>query len=150
MFSTKFFVRRAERLRAVSRLRGILEDESKTATYKFALLRAVADVNIEAPGRARFLARNEWQPTPESEVDWVAIPFSLIVERWLDYFWALTAGEGPAPRQIQGSRPLGFGASLSRLRRPVTCISSIARPSGASAKSTTMSPLTLTLCNRVS
>lgn len=113
---TLVFVRRAERLRAVSRLRGILEDESKTATYKFALLRAVADVNIEAPGRARFLARNEWQPTPMSEVDWVAIPFSLVVERWLDYFWALTAGEGPAPRQIQGSRPLGFGASLSRLQ----------------------------------
>ena len=113
---TLVFVRRSERLRAVSRLRGILEDESKTATYKFALLRAVADVNIEAPGRARFLARNEWQPTPESEVDWVAIPFSLIVERWIDYFWALTTGPGPAPRQIQGTRPLGFGASLSRLQ----------------------------------
>lgn len=113
---TLVFVRRTERLRAVSRLRGILEDESKTATYKFALLRAVADVNIEAPGRARFLARNEWQPTRESEVDWVAIPFSLVVERWLNYFWALTAGEGPTPRQIQGSRPLGFGASLSRLQ----------------------------------
>lgn len=113
---TLVFVRRAERLRAVSRLRGILEDEAKTATYKFALLRAVADVNIEAPGRARFLARNEWQPAAGVETDWVAIPFSLVVERWLDYFWELTAGTGPAPRQIQGSRTLGFGASLSRLQ----------------------------------
>ena len=113
---TLVFVRRAERLRAVSRLRGILEDEAKTATYKFALLRAVADVNIEAPGRARFLARNEWQPVAGIDADWVAIPFSLVVERWLDYFWELTAGTGPAPRQIQGSRPLGFGASLSRLQ----------------------------------
>ena len=113
---TLVFVRRSERLRAVSRLRGILEDEAKTATYKFALLRAVADVNIEAPGRARFLARNEWQPAAGIETDWVAIPFSLVLERWLDYFWELTAGTGPAPRQIQGSRTLGFGASLSRLQ----------------------------------
>lgn len=75
---TLVFVRRAERLRAVSRLRGILEDEAKTATYKFALLRAVADVNIEAPGRARFLARNEWQPVAGIDADWVADRKSVV------------------------------------------------------------------------
>lgn len=113
---TLVFLRSGERQRAVSRLRGILEDEHKTATYKFALLRAVADINIEAPGRARFLLPSERPPQGSPDLEWAAIPFSLVVERWLDYFWHLRAGHGTAPRQIGGGRAVAFDQKLDALR----------------------------------
>lgn len=113
---TMVLVRAAGRLKAERRLLGVLEDDRKTATYKLALLRAVADINIAAPHRVRFQRLDD--PTAavrNLEPELAAIPFSIVIERWLEYYWRLTYG-ADAPRQIVRGRVLGFEASLETLR----------------------------------
>lgn len=71
----------------------IIEQESKTSTYKFALLRAVIDL-ISAQS-----------PHIEDRETHVAIPVLLISDKWLFYYWDLIAN-GYA--QIHQNRSLVF------------------------------------------
>lgn len=80
----------------------IIEQESKTSTYKFALLRAVIDL-ISAQS-----------PHIEDRDTHVAIPVLLISDKWLFYYWDLIAN-GYA--QIHAGRSLVFEERLRALQQ---------------------------------
>ena len=71
----------------------IIEQESKTSTYKFALLRAVIDL-ISAQS-----------PFIEVGQKVVKIPVTLISDKWLFYYWDLIES---GFTQIRGDRKLAF------------------------------------------
>lgn len=79
----------------------IIEQESKTSTYKFALLRAVIDL-ISAQS-----------PFIEVEKNVVKIPVTLISDKWLFYYWDLIEN-GFA--QIRGDRKLAFEERIQSLK----------------------------------
>jgi hypothetical protein len=79
----------------------IIEQESKTSTYKFALLRAIIDI-ISAQS-----------PHIEHRQNQVAIPVFLITDKWLFYYWDLILKEYP---QINGERKLVFKDELLKIK----------------------------------
>jgi hypothetical protein len=79
----------------------IIEQESKTSTYKFALLRAIIDI-ISAQS-----------PHIEQRQNQVAIPVFLITDKWLFYYWDLILKEYP---QINGERKLVFKDELLKIK----------------------------------
>lgn len=135
------FVRSPGRERARMNIRGLLESESYTATYKLALLRALADINCSAPGRARCLTAREMEqaarrlrvPAGVHLPHQAAIPLGLVVERVMAYYWAilrrevardlLPAAERAAaddlltPAQIHCGRRLAFETELRQVMR---------------------------------
>lgn len=79
----------------------IIEQESKTSTYKFALLRAVIDL-ISAQS-----------PHIEDRDTHVAIPVLLISHKWLFYYWDLIKHDYA---QIHSERDLVFKEKLLKLQ----------------------------------
>jgi len=80
----------------------IIEQESKTSTYKFALLRAVIDL-ITAQS-----------PHIEERATHVAIPVQLVSDKWLFYYWDLIAENYS---QIHSGRNLAFEEQLRELQK---------------------------------
>lgn len=134
------FVRDAGQRRARMNLRSLIENDSKTSTYKFALLRALCDVNIANPGRAAYEAASpekaprlvlappdapanaEKKSAGDPQPAVAGIPFSLVIERIAGYYWTArhrgaqsAAAPSAPPRQIAGGRPLAFDAELEAL-----------------------------------
>ena len=79
----------------------IIEQESKTSTYKFALLRAVIDL-ISAQS-----------PHIEDRETHVAIPVLLVSDKWLFYYWDLIEHKYA---QIHSERDLVFKEQLIKLQ----------------------------------
>jgi hypothetical protein len=79
----------------------IIEQESKTSTYKFALLRAVIDL---ISGQSPFIEIGEKV---------VKIPVTLISDKWLFYYWDLI---GTGYSQIRGGRKLAFEERIQSLK----------------------------------
>ena len=73
----------------------IIERDSKTTTYKFALIRGVIDIIDEA------------SPFIEVNDDIVNIPTGLMIEKWIIYYFNLLASETKIP-QINGNNNLAF------------------------------------------
>lgn len=123
------FLRRAERPAARANLTGIIERDRKRSTYKFALLRAVCELNIANPNCVRFREPMDAARLPAAlreRVDddaWAAVPFGLVVEKTIEYYWSILAGEvrptdpRPAPRQIHRGQELKFKSSLLAFMR---------------------------------
>lgn len=87
-------------------LAALLRHESKSNTYKFALVRALNDLALEHP------------LLPPGDI---IVPLRRVAERWLVYYWAF-AGEQPvyqgARAQRNGSltQDMSFRPLLTRLR----------------------------------
>lgn len=80
--------------------------EDKVTTYKLALLKALNEIAMTQPHRARWL--------PEGRV---GVPIEAIVERWLQYYWRLFSAPKFLP-QKNGDREthhLGFARQLNGL-----------------------------------
>lgn len=117
-------LRRSERPAARANLTGIIERDRKRSTYKFALLRAVCELNIENPNCVRFrdpMDAAELPPSIRERADsgaWAALPFGLVVEKTIQYYWSILAAEvrptdpRPAPRQIHRGQELKFKPGL--------------------------------------
>lgn len=73
----------------------IIERESKSTTYKFALLRATIDI------------AQENSPFIETIEDKVLIPTGLIAEKWLLYYYPIIESDQKIP-QIHGNSKLAF------------------------------------------
>lgn len=73
----------------------IIERDSKTTTYKFALLRGVIDIIQENSPFIKF------------EEDKVWFPIGLLMEKWLLYYYPILESQIPIP-QINGSAKLAF------------------------------------------
>ena len=79
----------------------IIEQESKTSTYKFALLRAIIDII------------SSQSPHIEHRQKEVAIPVFLITDKWLFYYWDLLANNYA---QIHQNRSLVFENRLREIQ----------------------------------
>lgn len=80
----------------------IIERDSKTTTYKFALLRGVMDIIQDNSPYISFLENR------------VQIPTGLLIEKWLIYYYPILQSETAIP-QINGQTNLAFGNQFKKL-----------------------------------
>lgn len=94
-------------LQPVETIESVLWDDRKVNTYKFALVRALADLAAHRPKIARWL-----------EGDLVAIPIKYIIGLWIEYYWPVV-GYDAATRIMQGQsgakNDMAFRPSLTAL-----------------------------------
>lgn len=93
--------------RSIDRIEAVLNRDRKTATYKLALVRALAEIAMTQYNCAR------WLPD-----DRVAVPVGLISEKWLGYYWCLYE-HGTFIPQMNGERDPGCRNKL-RFRTSLT------------------------------
>lgn len=95
--------------RPIDRVESILNRDRKTATYKFALIRALCDFALLAYNRA------EWRGSGD-----IGIPLSDIADRWIEYYWPIIESDQVIPQinaEDAAGRPLAFRDSLGNLVR---------------------------------
>lgn len=80
----------------------IIERDSKTSTYKFALLRGVIDIIQD---NSPYLLFKE---------DRVCFPIGLLIEKWLIYYYPILESQTSIP-QINGDTNLAFSQQLVKL-----------------------------------
>src|SRR5690554_172140 len=80
----------------------IIERDSKTTTYKFALLRGVIDIIQDNSPYIKFVENR------------VHIPLGLLVEKWLLYYYPIFDSKVFIP-QINGNTNLAFSTQLTKL-----------------------------------
>ena len=94
--------------RPIDQIEGVLNHDKKTATYKFALFRALAEIATQSPTSVNWRANGK-----------VALPVRYVVEKWLQYYWPLIESKVFMP-QISAEAPdannqIKFRRSLSAL-----------------------------------
>ena len=93
--------------RAIDRIEAVLGRDQKVATYKLALVRALAEIAV----RRFHLA--------EEEEGRVAVPVRAVAELWLQYYWPLLESEEFLP-QYQNDR--GKGAHSFKFASPLKAL----------------------------
>lgn len=100
-------------LRAVDQIEGILNRDRKTASYKLALFKALAEIATQEPRGAR------WRPDGT-----VSVPIDRIAERWLVYFWPIFAHDSLIPQSLEegagSAKQLAFRAPMKALMQHFT------------------------------
>jgi SAM-dependent methyltransferase len=95
--------------RPIDQIETILNRDRKEATYKLALLRALAEVATQQARTAVWCANGE-----------VGVPIQRIAELWLQYYWPLLASDRFIPQskaEAAGGKPVKFRSSLEALIR---------------------------------
>ena len=105
-----FQVRASSGSRAIDQVATVISQrERKSATYKLALLRALADIALTEARVVR------WRDP------WVAVPIDRIAERWIRYYWPIFKSPTLLPQlggdQAAGQHKLGFARPLDELIR---------------------------------
>ncbi|MFA6294290.1 MAG: class I SAM-dependent methyltransferase, partial [Victivallales bacterium] len=95
-----FSLRNSGESRPIDTIESILNRDKKTATYKLALFRALAEIAITNYNLA------QWQPGGK-----VKIPIRAVAEKWMEYFWPLLESK---IKQTTGS-PCAFGGTMEPL-----------------------------------
>jgi SAM-dependent methyltransferase len=93
--------------RAVDQIEAILNRDRKVATYKLALIRALAEMATQEPRVAVWCSGGQ-----------VAIPMDAIAQRWLLYYWPIFASGRFVPQvqaEASGGKPVAFRAAVSTL-----------------------------------
>ena len=73
----------------------ILRYESKDTTYKFALLRGLIEISSESPHITL-------------GTDFVRVPFGMLIEKWIQYYWPFVEQELPQKHGGEKFKPLAF------------------------------------------
>ena len=94
--------------RPIDQIVGVLNNDAKTATYKFALFRALADLAVKST------AAVTWRKD-----DCVGLPIRYVADKWLAYYWPIVSAKEFIP-QLNGEGRVGskfikFRQSLSLL-----------------------------------
>jgi len=97
-------------VRSIDMIESVINRDRKTATYKLALFRALAEISSQE--------YNSVKRYPDGRV---GVPLSRIAEKWLLYYWPIFANETFIP-QINGeglgcSKPVAFRAPVMELVR---------------------------------
>jgi 2-polyprenyl-3-methyl-5-hydroxy-6-metoxy-1,4-benzoquinol methylase len=79
--------------RPIDQIEGVLNHDKKTATYKFALFRALAEIATQSPNNVKWLANGK-----------VGLPVRYVAEKWLQYYWPLIESKVFMP-QISAEAP---------------------------------------------
>ncbi len=80
-------------LKSGANTEGVLNHDKKSATYKFALFRALAEIASQSPNSVTWLANGQ-----------VGLPVRYVAEKWLQYYWPLIESRTFIP-QLNGERP---------------------------------------------
>ncbi len=79
--------------RPIDQIEGVLNHDKKSATYKFALFRALAEIATQSPNSVTWLVDGQ-----------VGLPVRYVAEKWLQYYWPLIESSTFIP-QLNGERP---------------------------------------------
>lgn len=96
--------------RPIDQIESILNRDRKEATYKLALIRALAEI-----------ATQEARSAVWSSAGTVGVPIHRIAERWLLYYWPLLSHPYKIPQsraEAAGGKPIKFRSALSMLMEP--------------------------------
>lgn len=96
--------------RPIDQIESILNRDRKEATYKLALIRALAEI-----------ATQEARSAVWSGAGTVGVPIHRISERWLLYYWPLLAHPDKIPQsraEAAGGKAIKFRSALSMLMEP--------------------------------
>ena len=85
-----------------SNISKIIERDSKTTTYKYALLRGVIDIIQE---NSPFISFSKYR---------VTFPTGLLIEKWILYYYPLLESQTLIP-QINGETNIAFTSQLRRI-----------------------------------
>lgn len=91
--SLLFQLKSVANTRPIDQIEGVLNHDKKSATYKFALLRALAEIATQSPNSVTWLADGQ-----------VGLPVRYVAEKWLQYYWPLIESGTFIP-QLNGERP---------------------------------------------
>jgi 2-polyprenyl-3-methyl-5-hydroxy-6-metoxy-1,4-benzoquinol methylase len=95
-------------IKPIDSIEAIMNKDLKVATYKLALFRALAEI-ATTNSKAVY-----WQPNGK-----VLLPIDLIIEKWIEYYWAIFESEDFIPqiqKENQNSvKPVAFRQALSKL-----------------------------------
>jgi SAM-dependent methyltransferase len=104
-------------VRPVDQIESIINRDSKTATYKLALLRSLCDIAQTSFHHVKWHSGNR-----------VSIPLGLVVEKWIYYYWPLIDSNLDLPEMRLGIRAKGL-AFRPLLTQFIECF----RPGGLNA-----------------
>lgn len=102
-----FTLENEEGTRPIDTIESILSNDKKVATYKLALLRALADFAITNYNLA------EWR-----DDGYVKIPVNKVAEKWVEYYWPIFEAEefiSQIQAEDSGGKPVAFRGLLSEL-----------------------------------
>ena len=91
--SLLFQLKSGANTRPIDQIEGVLNHDKKSATYKFALFRALAEIATQSPNSVTWLADGR-----------VGLPVRYVAEKWLQYYWPLVESRTFIP-QLNGERP---------------------------------------------
>lgn len=91
--SLLFQLKSCANTRPIDQIEGVLNHDKKSATYKFALLRALSELATQSPNCVKWMADGQ-----------VSLPVRLVAEKWLQYYWPLVESRTFIP-QLNGERP---------------------------------------------
>jgi SAM-dependent methyltransferase len=103
-----FQLRSTANTRPIDQIEGVLNHDKKSATYKFALFRALAEIATQSPASVQWLSNQT-----------VGLPVHYVAEKWLQYYWPLVEFATFIP-QMNGEAPasgkqITFRKRLSQL-----------------------------------
>ena len=97
--SLLFQLKSSANTRPIDQIEGILNHDKKSATYKFALFRALSELAAQSPNSVSWLADGR-----------VGLPVRFVCEKWLQYYWPLVESEAFIP-QLNGEQK-GSGKTI--------------------------------------
>ncbi len=103
-----FQLKTGENSRPIDQIEGVLNHDKKSATYKFALVRALAEIASQSQNSVEWLADGN-----------VGLPLHYVAEKWLQYYWPIIESRTFIP-QLNGERsnsgkPIKFRKRLQEL-----------------------------------
>ncbi len=106
--SLLFQLKSAANTRPIDQIEGILNHDKKSATYKFALFRALSELATQSPNSVTWLTDSK-----------VGLPVRLVSEKWLQYYWPLLESEKFIPQlngeQRDSGKSIKFRTALNLL-----------------------------------
>ena len=91
--SLLFQLKSGANTRPIDQIEGVLNHDKKSATYKFALFRALAEIATQSPNSVTWLVDGQ-----------VGLPVRYVAEKWLQYYWPLVESRTFIP-QLNGEKP---------------------------------------------
>lgn len=91
--SLLFQLKSSANTRSIDQIEGVLNHDKKSATYKFALFRALAEIATQSPNSVNWLAEGQ-----------VGLPVKYVAQKWLQYYWPLVESSTFIP-QLNGESP---------------------------------------------
>lgn len=106
--SLLFQLKSGANTRPIDQIEGVLNHDKKSATYKFALFRALAEIATQSPNNVTWLADGR-----------VGLPVRYVAEKWLQYYWPLIESRTFIPQlngeRLDAGKPIKFRKHLHAL-----------------------------------